>query len=61
MTARIYKLGEEPGDDISATTTAGERLEMVAVLTRRTWEITGRPWPNVPRGEWPVTIRSLGD
>jgi len=41
--ARIFRLGEEPADDdLSALTTAEQRLEMVAELSRRMWELTGR-------------------
>ena len=47
----VYRLGEEPGDDLSASTTAQERLEMVADLSRRMWELTGRPVPAAPRSE----------
>lgn len=36
---RIYRLGEEPPDDLSATTTAEARIEMVGLLSRRMWEI----------------------
>lgn len=39
---RIYRLGEEPSDDLSATTTAEERIEMVGLLSRRMWEISKR-------------------
>lgn len=35
---RVYRLGEEPTDDLSATTTADERLAMVALLTHRLGE-----------------------
>jgi hypothetical protein len=54
--ARVYRLGGEPSGDLSATTTATDRIEMVALLTRRAWELTGKPWPSLPRAEWPVTI-----
>jgi len=53
---RRYPLGAEPGDDLSAQTTAAERLQMVDVLSRRMWELTGKPWPQIPRSEWPVRI-----
>jgi len=46
---RIFRLGEEPGDDLSAVTTAEERLAMVGELSRRMWELTGRPVPSYPR------------
>lgn len=54
--ARVYRLGEEPPDDLSATTTASERIEMVALLTRRAWELSGRPLVTIPRHEWPVSV-----
>lgn len=54
--ARVYRLGEEPVEDLSATTTVAERIEMVALLTRRAWELTGEPWPSLPRSEWPVRV-----
>ena len=56
LTARIYRLGEEPSDDLSAITTVAERIEMVALLTRRAWELTGRAWPSLARTDWPVTV-----
>lgn len=54
---RIFRLGEEPTEDLSATTTAEERLEMVFELSRRMWELTGRPLPNYERGNMPVRVR----
>ena len=54
--ARVYRLGDEPMDDLTSTTTAAERIELVAELSRRAWELTGKPWPSLPRKEWPVTI-----
>jgi hypothetical protein len=54
--ARIYRLGSEPSEDLSATTTPAERIEMVALLTHRAWELTGAPWPVLPRAKWPVSI-----
>jgi hypothetical protein len=53
---RVFKLGEEPGDDLSATTTAEERLLMVHELSRRMWELTGRPIPRYARNELPVRV-----
>ena len=34
---RIYRLGEEPDDDLSASTTLTERLEMVWTLRDRSF------------------------
>ena len=53
---RIFRLGEEPGDDLSATTTPGQRLEMVWTLRDRMWELTGRPIPTYSRSEMPIKI-----
>lgn len=54
--AHVYRLGQEPLDDLTATTTVAERVELVARLSRRAWELTGKPWPSLPRAEWPLKI-----
>lgn len=38
MTVRMFRLGEEPPDDLTGSTSAEERFEMVAVLTARMME-----------------------
>jgi len=38
----VYPLGAEPGDDLSATTSAAERVAMVWALTLEVWELSGR-------------------
>jgi hypothetical protein len=53
---RVYRLGHEPGDDLSATTTPEQRLAMVAVLSKRTWELSGRPVPSYPRSQMPGRV-----
>jgi hypothetical protein len=53
---RVFRRGSEPGDDLSGSTTAAERLDMVATLSQRAWELTGKPFPTLPRSEWPVRI-----
>ncbi|HEX5042456.1 MAG TPA: hypothetical protein VFV75_06095 [Candidatus Polarisedimenticolaceae bacterium] len=53
---RRFRLGEEPGDDLSASTTPSERLEMVWVLTLESWKLAGRPIPDYRRHETPVRI-----
>lgn len=55
--ARVFRLGEEPNDDLSATTTPEERLAMVDVLSRRMWELSGRPMPSYTRRSMPVAVR----
>jgi hypothetical protein len=58
---RVYRLGAEPTDDLSATTTVDQRLEMVEGLTLEAFALAGhRPLPR-PRSEWPVVVRRLGE
>ena len=42
----VYQLGEEPGDDLSASTTAEERLGMMWELAQRAWVFAGRSIPD---------------
>lgn len=53
---RKFKLGEEPSDDLSAVTTAEERIAMMWPLTVEAWTLAGREISNVPRDQWPVKI-----
>jgi hypothetical protein len=53
---RVYRLGEEPADDLSALTTATERVEMVWELTRRMLELSGAPPPGYTRRSIPVRV-----
>ena len=59
---RIYALDEHPGDDLSASTSAEERLAMVWELTVGAWEFAGLPLPDYLRDQAPVTcqFRSSG-
>ncbi len=54
--AVVRRLDEDCSDDLSSSTTAEERIEMVAVLSRRMWELTGRAIPTYARHEMPVRI-----
>lgn len=54
--ARIFRLGEEPLDDLRGTTTAAERLAILRDLTERSWALTGRPTPSYARDRMPVRI-----
>lgn len=56
---RIYRLGEEPRDDLSATTTAEERLRILSDLSLRAWSLSGRPLPTYSRSQAPVRIQPL--
>ena len=53
---RVFRPGEEPGDDLSASTTPEARIALVWELSRRMWQLTGRPWPDTPRRNLPVHI-----
>ena len=56
-----YPLGQEPGDDLSATTTVEERLAMMWPLAVDAWSLAGLPLPNYSRNDMPMARRSLGN
>lgn len=58
---RVFRLGAEPRDDLLSSTTAAQRLEMVATLSRRAWELTGREIVRSPLPEWPAVVFALLD
>ena len=51
---RRYRFGEEPGPDLSGSTTAQERLHMVWELTLQAWALAGRTLPHDSRASMPV-------
>lgn len=53
---RVYRLGAEPGDDLSATTTPAERVALVWELSRRMWALTGQSTLAAPRDHLPIRI-----
>ncbi|MBI4421881.1 MAG: hypothetical protein HY560_13740 [Gemmatimonadetes bacterium] len=53
---RVYRLGEEPSDDLSGTTTPEQRLEMVAQLSQRMWELSAKPVPSYSRADMPGRV-----
>lgn len=53
---RVYRLGEEPNDDLSATTTLTERLEMMWPLAVDAWASSGQPIPDYPREKTPIRV-----
>jgi hypothetical protein len=56
---RVFRLGEEPRDDLSGSTTAEERLAMVWTLTLESCALAGLPLPTYARSETPVAFRRL--
>jgi hypothetical protein len=58
---RRYRLGEEPSDDLSTTTTPAERLAMMWPLAREGWLLAGRPLPMYSRESLPARIFRCGE
>ena len=54
--ARVFRLGHEPSDDLTQLSSPEQRLEMLLVLSRRMWELTGRPVPQYSRSAMPVRL-----
>jgi hypothetical protein len=57
---RVFRLGEEPSDDLSAVTTAAERLAMMWPLALDAWAAAGRTLPDYPREQAPIRILRHG-
>lgn len=58
---RVFRLGDEPSDDLSDRTTAEERLAMMWPLAVSAWTAAVRPLPEYPRHLMPVrVIRNAG-
>ena len=51
---RKLRLGDEPGEDLSGSTTAEERLAMMWPLAVEAWSLTGEPMPEYEREDTPV-------
>jgi hypothetical protein len=58
---RRFRLGEEPGDDLSADTTAAERLAMMWPLAVEAWRVSGRDLPDYDRAHIPARIFRPGE
>jgi hypothetical protein len=54
--AKLTTLDDDVSDDLSATTTAEERLAMMWELAVRAWALAGRPIPGYSREETPGRI-----
>ena len=58
---RVYDLGAEPSENLSASSTAEERLAMMDSLAREAFALSGRPLPTYRRADAPVAVRRLGE
>jgi hypothetical protein len=57
---RVHRLGAEPSDDLSATTTPEQRLATMWPLALEAFSLLGRPLPDYRRADIPVALRRLG-
>ena len=53
---RVFRLGEEPPDDLSGRTTAEERVAMMWPLAVDAWTTSGRGLPQYPRHQMPGRV-----
>jgi hypothetical protein len=56
-----FRLGEEPPDDLSATTTPAQRIAMMWQLAESAWRLAGHPPPVYSRLEMPARVVRAGD
>jgi hypothetical protein len=55
--AAVYRPGQEPpDDDLTATTTPEERLDMMWQLVEQSWAMAGRPIPDYERSSMPSSV-----
>lgn len=59
LQARIFPLGQEPAEDLSASTSAAERLAMMWPLSQEAWTFAGFVMPDYSRDETPIVIVRL--
>ena len=53
---RVFRLGEEPSEDLGERTTAEERLAMMWPLAVDAWTTSGRRLPEYPRHRMPGRV-----
>ena len=54
-----YRLGDEPGDDLSDVSSAAERIAMMWPLAQAAWTLAGRPLPAYQRGHIPAVLHRV--
>ena len=52
----VYRLGDEPPDDLSRHTTPEQRLALLTRLTERAWTLTGAPFHWYQRLDIPAKV-----
>lgn len=57
---RVFRLGDEPSDDLTDSTTPEERLAMMWPLALDAWATAGRPLPAYSRDEMPGRVLRTG-
>lgn len=55
-----FRLGEEPSDDLSETTTPAERIAMMWTLAESAWKLAGRQLPTYDRSQIPAVFYRPG-
>jgi hypothetical protein len=55
-----FRLGEEPPDDLSASTTPVERVAMMWDLAQSAWRLAGLPLPTYDRTTMPARLFRAG-
>lgn len=58
---RRYRLGAEPRDDLTGSTTAEERLRMMWPMACEGWTLAGRSIPSYRRGQVPSRLYRPGE
>ena len=58
---RRFRLGEEPGEDLSSTTTVEDRLAMMWPLALDAFSVVPSRSDRTSRARWPVKVRRLGE
>lgn len=52
----VVSLRDQPGDDLSASTTLAERIAMMRPLAETAWRFAGLPLPRYSRRRIPVRL-----
>jgi hypothetical protein len=56
-----FRLGDEPGDDLSSVTTPVQRVAMMRILAESAWKLAGLPLPDYDRARIPARLFRPGE